>query len=99
NNFDQRQWDSTKTYEKYNVHESYRDKSTPQKKRKNQALNEKNEDSSSFSTSTLTMVPTAQEQDNFIEWENKKLELQQKSLEVLREEILLCEKLNSLKEL
>ncbi|CAG8850406.1 26979_t:CDS:1, partial [Racocetra persica] len=27
NDFDQYQWNSAKTYEKYNVHESYRDKS------------------------------------------------------------------------
>ncbi|CAG8606180.1 5985_t:CDS:2, partial [Dentiscutata heterogama] len=97
NDFDQHQWDSAKIYEKYNKSKKIKAKNLPQglhykKKHKNQTLNED-------STSTLTMVPIAQEQDNFIEWENKKLELQQKSLEVLREEISLCEKLNSLKEL
>ncbi|CAG8827414.1 21462_t:CDS:1, partial [Racocetra persica] len=56
--------------------------------------NEKNEDS----ISTLTMVPTSQEQDNYIEWENKKLELRQKNLKILKEELLLHEKLNSLKQ-
>ncbi|CAG8839187.1 27937_t:CDS:1, partial [Gigaspora margarita] len=50
------------------------------------------------STSTLAMVPTSQEQDNYIEWENKKLELRQKNLEILKEEILLREQLNSLKQ-
>jgi hypothetical protein len=40
-----------------------------------------------------------QEQDNYIEWENKKLELRQKSLEILKEEIALREKFNSLKQL
>ncbi|CAG8564208.1 11696_t:CDS:10 [Dentiscutata heterogama] len=121
NDFNQYQWNSAKTYEKYNVHESYRDKSelgrltnnskrTPknkepisrsisQKKRKNQALNGgKSEDLSLSSTSTLTMVPTTQEQDNYIEWENKKLELRQKNLEILKEEISLREKLNNLKQ-
>ncbi|CAG8835621.1 5185_t:CDS:1, partial [Cetraspora pellucida] len=44
---------------------------------------EKSEDL--FSISTFT--PTTQEQDNYIEWENKKLELQWKNLEILREEI------------
>ncbi|CAG8568081.1 15836_t:CDS:1, partial [Racocetra fulgida] len=43
-------------------------RSTSQKKRKNQALNGgKSEDLSLSSTSTLTMVPTTQEQDNYIE--------------------------------
>ncbi|CAG8690331.1 10095_t:CDS:2, partial [Cetraspora pellucida] len=74
-------------------------RSTSQKKRKNQALNgEKSEDLSLSSTSTLTMVPTTQKQDNYIEWENKKLELRQKNLEILKEEISLREKLNNLKQ-
>ncbi|CAG8807555.1 17396_t:CDS:2, partial [Cetraspora pellucida] len=122
NDFDKRQWHSATTYEQYNIHESYRNKSelahltknskrsqkrknkgkepasrsTLRKKPKNQALNdEKSEDLFSISTST----PTTQEQDNYIEWENKKLELQRKNLEILREEIALREKLNSLKQL
>ncbi|RIB10418.1 hypothetical protein C2G38_2206187, partial [Gigaspora rosea] len=87
--FDQWQWHSAKTYEK----------SISQKKRKNKALDKNTEDLFSIPTSTSTIIPTMQEQDNYIEWENKKLELRQKSLEILKEEIALREKFNSLKQL
>ncbi|CAG8846490.1 6598_t:CDS:1, partial [Racocetra persica] len=71
-------------------------RSTSRKKPKTQKLNdEKSEDL--FPTSTST--PATQEQNNYIEWENKKLELQRKNLEILKEEIALREKLNSLKQL
>ncbi|CAG8851129.1 29056_t:CDS:1, partial [Gigaspora margarita] len=74
-------------------------RSTSQKKHKNKALDKNTEDLFSIPTSTSTIIPTMQEQDNYIEWENKKLELRQKSLEILKEEIALREKLNSLKQL
>ncbi|RIB06739.1 hypothetical protein C2G38_2216308 [Gigaspora rosea] len=119
NNFDQWQWHSARTYEKYNIHETYKDKSKlaqltnnskrslknlPQdlyhkKKCKNKALDKNTEDLFSIPTSTSAIIPTMQEQDNYIEWENKKLELRHKSLEILKEEIALHEKLNSLKQL
>ncbi|CAG8600227.1 33029_t:CDS:2, partial [Racocetra persica] len=80
------QFHAAKTYEKYNVKDSYQNKSELARL----TLNAKK----------LVMQPskfTTQEQQNYIEWEDKKLEIQQKNLELLKEEIMLCEKLNSLK--
>ncbi|CAG8480766.1 15892_t:CDS:2 [Cetraspora pellucida] len=56
--------------------------------------------SSSITTSRSSSIttPMAQEQLDYLEWENKKLELQQKNLAILKEEIALREKLNNLKQ-
>ncbi|RIB00477.1 hypothetical protein C2G38_2234197 [Gigaspora rosea] len=86
--FDQWQWHSAKTYKNYNIHETYKDKSELgrltnnskrshlhyKKKRKNKALDKNTEDLFSILTSTSTIIPTMQEQDNYSEWKNKKLE-------------------------
>ncbi|CAG8754723.1 10615_t:CDS:2, partial [Dentiscutata erythropus] len=111
--FDKRQWSLATTYKQYNMRESYRNKfelgrltknsnisqsatrSTLRKKPKNQTLN--NEINEDFSIPTS--APTTQEQTNYIEWENKKLELQWENLAILKEEIALWEKLNGLKQL
>ncbi|CAG8823250.1 4762_t:CDS:1, partial [Dentiscutata erythropus] len=36
-----------------------------------------------------TTIPTAHEQQNYAEWEDKKIKIQQKKLELLKEEIYL----------
>ncbi|CAG8814405.1 18277_t:CDS:1, partial [Racocetra fulgida] len=38
-------------------------------------------------------IPTVQEQQDYVEWKDKKLKIQQKNLELLKEKIKLCEKL------
>ncbi|CAG8639680.1 25804_t:CDS:2 [Dentiscutata erythropus] len=68
-------------------------KSEPQKKRKNQTLNKNNSGSNLVCTSTelSVTIPTAQEQQSYVEWEDKKLQMQQKNLELLKDEVALRE--------
>ncbi|RIB07530.1 hypothetical protein C2G38_2214134 [Gigaspora rosea] len=80
------QWNTAKTYEQYNVKDSYNDKSELARLTHN-----------TKKTQLSIAIPTIQEQHDSTKWEDKKLKLQQKSLELLKEEIALCEKLNSLK--
>ncbi|CAG8822010.1 37179_t:CDS:2 [Gigaspora margarita] len=89
--FNQRQCHAAKTYEQYNVKDSYRDKSEL-------ACLIYNAKKSLHTSSELSItIPIAQEQQNYVEWEDKKFQIQQKNLELLKEEIALREKLNSLK--
>ncbi|CAG8734304.1 5631_t:CDS:2, partial [Racocetra fulgida] len=66
-------------------------KSETQKKRRSQRSNKNNNMHTSSELSIA--IPTVQEQQDYVEWEDKKLKIQQKNLELLKEEIELREKL------
>ncbi|CAG8770827.1 9934_t:CDS:2, partial [Cetraspora pellucida] len=83
NDFDQQQWHTAKVYEQYNVKDSYNDKSELTHLTYNA---KKNFHTSSEISITIT---TTHEQQSYIKWKDKKFQMQQKDLDLLKEEITL----------
>ncbi|RIB08981.1 hypothetical protein C2G38_2210110 [Gigaspora rosea] len=71
--FDQWQWNTAKTYEQYNVKDSYNDKSELARLTHNAKKSQ-----------LFIAIPTIQEQHDYTEWKDKKLKLQQKKLGIIK---------------